>query len=110
MISVDHTGNIYPCIRYMPNSLGPGIKPLTIGHAVREFDCKHHNSSNSFSIVHSSGLTISNAQSSGICILKERDCVKCLKRIDRRTQSTDECFSCPIAEGCSWCSAYNYQV
>ena len=32
MISVDYTGNIYPCIRYMPNSLGPDVKPLTIGH------------------------------------------------------------------------------
>jgi len=82
MISVDHTGNIYPCIRYMPNSLGPGIKPLTIGHVDHGIECT----------------------------CEERDCVKCLKRIDRRTQSTDECFSCPIAEGCSWCSAYNYQV
>lgn len=23
--------------------------------------------------------------------------------------SNDECFNCPIAEGCSWCAAYNYQ-
>ena len=37
-------------------------------------------------------------------------CAHCLKCIDRRTQSTDECFDCPIAEGCAWCSAYNYQV
>ena len=33
-----------------------------------------------------------------------------MKAVDRRTQSTDECFYCPIAEGCSYCSAYNYQV
>ena len=37
------------------------------------------------------------------------DCIHCLKNIDRRTQSTDECFYCPIGEGCSWCSAYNFQ-
>lgn len=47
----------------------------------------------------------------GICA---HDCEKCrvvaLKKVDRRTQSTDECFNCPIAEGCSWCTAYNYQV
>jgi hypothetical protein len=29
--------------------------------------------------------------------------------ITRRSQSTDECFYCPIASGCSWCSGYNYQ-
>ncbi len=82
MISVDYTGNIYPCIRYMPNSLGPGVKPLTIGHVDH-------------------GILGTPA---------EQDCARCLKCIDRRTQSTDECFDCPIAEGCSWCSAYNYQV
>lgn len=82
MISVDYTGNIYPCIRYMPNSLGPDIKPLTIGHV-------------------DTGV---------LATQEELDCAHCLKCIDRRTQSTDECFNCPIAEGCSWCSAYNYQV
>lgn len=30
--------------------------------------------------------------------------------ITRRSQSTDECFYCPIAKLCAWCSAYNYQV
>lgn len=82
MISVDYTGNIYPCIRYMPNSLGPGIEPLVIGHV-------------------DTGI---------LREAKHRDCAHCLQRIDRRTQSTDECFFCPIAEGCAWCSAYNYQV
>lgn len=82
MISVDYTGNIYPCIRYMPNSLGPGVEPLVIGHVDH-------------------GILGTD---------KERDCAHCLKCIDRRTQSTDECFDCPIAEGCAWCSAYNYQV
>lgn len=81
MISVDYTGTIYPCIRYMPNSLGPNIKPLTIGHVDH-----------------------------GIMATPEEcSCVHCLHAVDRRTQSTDECFDCPIAEGCSWCSAYNYQ-
>ena len=41
---------------------------------------------------------------------KQNTCVECLKFITRRTQSTDECFNYPIAEGCSWCSAYNYQI
>jgi hypothetical protein len=32
-----------------------------------------------------------------------------MDNITRRSQSTDECFNCPIADGCAWCSAYNYQ-
>ena len=32
-----------------------------------------------------------------------------LSEITRRSQSTDECFYCPIAAGCAWCSAWNYQ-
>lgn len=30
--------------------------------------------------------------------------------VNRRSQSNDECFYCPIAEGCGWCSAYNYEI
>lgn len=30
--------------------------------------------------------------------------------ITRRSQSTDECFNCPISTGCGWCSAYNYEI
>ncbi len=33
---------------------------------------------------------------------------QCLKCITRRSQSTDECYNCPVARGCAWCSAYNY--
>ncbi len=81
MISVDYTGAIYPCIRYMPNSLGPDIKPLIIGHVDHGIMVTH----------------------------EECSCVSRFHNVDRRTQSTDDCFDCPIAEGCSWCSAYNYQ-
>lgn len=75
MISVDYKGDIYPCIRYMESSLGDDQEPLIIGNV---WD--------------------------GI-MTKPEQCAKvgCLKAIDRRTQSTDECFYCPIAEGCSWC-------
>lgn len=81
MVAVDYTGNIYPCIRYMPNALGEDAEPLVIGSVDR-------------------GIM---ADENG------RKCVECLRKVNRRTQSTDECFECPIAEGCSWCSAYNYQ-
>jgi uncharacterized protein len=42
----------------------------------------------------------------GVC---NRERLDCLAKITRRSQSTDECFHCPIASGCSWCSAYNYE-
>lgn len=82
MLAMDPDGDLYPCIRYMESSLGTEQEPMCIGN-VR------------------TGLARCE---------KHKSCVECLNKIDRRTQSTDECFYCPIAEGCSWCSAYNYQV
>ena len=82
MIAIDWKGDIYPCLRYMESSLGTEQKPLIIGNVYDGIMTKQ-------------------------C---EKDCVNCLKSITRRSQSTDECFNCPIAEGCSWCTAYNYQV
>lgn len=82
MIAVDYKGDIYPCIRYMESSLGNDQPPLIIGNV---YD----------------GMFATEKQK------RDFDCLKC---IDRRTQSTDECFYCPIADGCSWCSGYNYQV
>lgn len=82
MLSCDYKGDLYPCIRYMESSLGDDAPPLIIGDVYR-------------------GLLPTE---------KEKDIVKCLRCITRRSQSTDECFNCPIAGGCSWCSAYNYQI
>lgn len=82
MLAMDPDGYLYPCIRYMESSLGDEREPMRIGH-------------------------IDEGIAQTECT---RNCVECLNAIDRRTQSTDECFYCPIAEGCSWCSAYNYQV
>lgn len=82
MLSVDYKGLYYPCIRYMESSLGEDCPPITIGD-----------------INNGIGQTE-----------EDKEIIKSLKAINRRTQSTDECFNCPIAEGCSYCSAYNYQV
>lgn len=82
MISCDPDGEVFPCIRYMESSLAGQQEPYAIGDV-----------------------------DNGIC---QTECHKCrvatLKKIDRRTQSNDDCFYCPIAEGCSWCTAYNYQI
>ena len=42
--------------------------------------------------------------------ITRQDKVDVLNKITRRSQSTDECFNCPIASGCGWCSAYNYEL
>lgn len=82
MIALDYKGDIYPCLRYMESSLGSNREPIIIGNINTGF----------------------------LKTKEQKECVRCLKCIDRRTQSTDECFNCPIAEGCSWCTAYNYEV
>ena len=81
MISVDWKGDIYPCIRYMESSLGNNIEPIIIGNV-------------------NDGI-MTNA--------KCRNCIMSLKGVNRINQSTEECINCPIAEGCAWCQAYNYQ-
>ena len=77
MLACDPEGILYPCLRYMPSSLGENQKPLTCGHVDTSIDTQ---------------------------VLDD------MQQITRRSQSTDECFYCPIAKGCSWCSAYNYEV
>ena len=82
MLACDPDGKLYPCIRYMESSLGDDQPPIIIG----EVD---------------NGLAMRDS---------EIETLKCLKCINRKSQSTEECFNCPIAAGCSWCSGYNYQV
>lgn len=81
MIACDPDGWIYPCIRYMESSLGEEQKAMRIGNLDIGVGCTN----------------------------EHKNCIHCLRSITRRSQSTDECFYCPIAEGCGWCSAYNYQ-
>lgn len=81
MIAVDYKGDIFPCLRYMESSLGAEREPYIIGNV-------------------DTGMFANKKQ----CDLKH-----CLDCVNRRSESTDECFYCPIATGCGWCSAYNYQ-
>lgn len=75
MLACDPDGYLYPCLRYMESSIGNDQPPLRIGHVDRGIET----------------------------LDEEKEIVKCLDCITRRSQSTDECFYCPIAEGCSWC-------
>lgn len=82
MLTIDFKGDAYNCLRYMESSLNDEQPPLIIGNV---FD----------------GIGASECSKNNI------NCMRC---ITRRSQSTDECYYCPIAAGCAWCSAYNYQV
>lgn len=80
MLAFDPDGKAYPCLRYMPTSLGD-IPPVVIGDYIN-----------------------------GIYKTKEALKIREeLESIDRRTKNDDECFYCPIASGCADCEAWNYQ-
>lgn len=81
MLAFGVDGTIYPCLRYAPYSLGPDVEPLIVGNI-------------------SHGIEKTE---------KEQATCAMLRGITRTSQSTDECINCPIANGCSWCSAYNYE-
>lgn len=79
--SIDWKGDIYPCIRYMESSLNGRQKPLVIGN-----------------IDNGQGITEN-----------QKENYTLLSNITRRSQSTDKCFYCPIADGCAYCSGYCYE-
>lgn len=81
MIAIDWKGDIYPCLRYMESSLGDSVPPIIIGDI-------------------NNGIMSTDIY---------KDNVIKLRAVNRISQSTDECINCPIAKGCSWCQAYNYQ-
>lgn len=82
MIAVNPDGNIYPCLRYMESSIGRDKNPIIIGN-----------------INH--GIAHTDSEK---CWINE------LKQVTATSQSTEDCIHCPIAKGCGWCSAYNYEI
>ena len=82
MFAIDNNGLLYHCIRFMDTSLQGDQKALPIG----DID-------------------------NGLGEVEEhRKNLDLFHTVTRRSQSTDECFYCPIGSGCGWCSGYNYQV
>lgn len=81
MLAIDPNGDFFPCLRYMESSVGKDVSPVIIGNV-------------------NDGI--------GQCD-EYKKTISCLECVDRRKQSTNECFYCPLAKGCAWCSAYNYQ-
>ena len=76
MLACSPDGILYPCLRYMPSSVGEKEEYVTCGSIDTKIDF---------------------------------DKLFEMHKVTRRTQSTDECFYCPIGEGCAWCTAYNWE-
>lgn len=82
MLACDPDGKLFPCIRYMESSLGNTVPPIIIGDV-----------------------------DNGVCQRPHEQKLLCdMCAVNRRTFNTDECFYCPIYQGCAECSAYNYQL
>ena len=81
-ISVDYQGYFYPCLRYMNSSINDKQELITFG----------------------------DIETGYLQLDKYKENIKKISDITRRSQSTDECFYCPVGSGCGWCSAYNYEI
>ena len=80
MLAFDPDGVAYPCLRYMESSLGDKVPALVIGSVDGLFQTE-----------------------------KQQNIANCLSCLTRKSESTDECFYCPIANGCAECLAWNYE-
>lgn len=81
MLAIGPDGVLYPCLRYMSYCLeNKERKPISFGHI-------------------DTGIGTTE---------EEKENIKCLQCITRKSQSTDECYNCSIGSGCAWCSGYNY--
>lgn len=81
MIAIDYQGNLFHCIRFMASSLNNEQVPYILGNIYDGF---------------------------GSTPIEQERINQC-ESVTRKSQSTEECFNCPIARGCAWCSGYNYQ-
>lgn len=82
MLSFTNDGNIQPCLRFTKASLGCSVPQVNIGD-----------------IENGIGQTE-----------EHKAALRELEAITRKTISTEKCFNCPIASGCAYCVAYNYEV
>lgn len=81
MLAFDYKGDIYPCLRYVPFTL---------------------------TYKHDEKYTLGNVYTGILKTPEEQQRMKCLDCITRFSQSLPKCWTCPIASGCAWCSAWNY--
>lgn len=82
MLALRPNGEFYPCLRYMPSSVGNDRDSMCIGTVKDGMD----------------------GRESGSEVLRKLD------RITRRGQNTDICFECPLSNVCASCLALGHTV
>lgn len=82
MTAIRPNGQIYPCIRYMPTSVGNDVKDLCMGTVDEGW----------------------NDRASG------SEVIKILDRVTRRGSSNDICFTCPLSNNCPNCTALGHAI
>lgn len=82
MLAIRPNGQLYPCIRYMPTSVGNEVEDLCIGSVQGGFIGREENSS----------------------VLAMMD------KMTRRSMCTDICFECPLSNDCPGCLALGHTV
>ena len=82
MLALRPNGDFYPCLRYMPSSVGSNVEDLKIGNV-------------------NDGIE---GREQGSPVLKMMD------QITRRSQTTDICFNCPLSNDCPNCSALSHAI
>lgn len=82
MLALRPNGQFYPCIRYMPTSVGDEVKDLCIGDIDNGF--------------------IGRDQGSEVLSMMDR--------VTRRSAVTDICYDCPIGNDCASCSALGHAL
>ena len=75
MLAMRPNGQFYPCIRYMPTSVGDNVKDLCIG----------------------------TVQDGMVGRESDSEILNMMDSITRRSQSNDICYDCPIGNSCAWC-------
>lgn len=82
MLAVAPNGTFYPCIRYMPTSVGKNVKDLSLGNVKTGFIGREENS----------------------------EVLEMMDKITRRSSVNDICYECPISNDCPACSALGQTV
>jgi len=82
MLSLRPNGQFYPCIRYMPSSVGDNVKDLCIGTVQDGLIGRDENS----------------------------EVLGLMDSVTRRSQENDICYECPLSNDCAWCSALGHAV
>lgn len=82
MLVMGPDGTFYPCLRYMPSSVGNDCPSAEMG----------------------------NVRTGMVGRQDGSEILRIFGGITRRSQSNDICYDCPINSGCSWCSGLCYQT